>query len=574
MTELSKVRPDRDALVQQLTDALDNSQAWKDRTISSTGRTLIDLVAAIGANSQYSIESSYQEVWPESAKTREALYAASNYLGVRYNRKLPAALSVSLSSTTYPKTIPQFTQFTIQGTLWFNRDALTLTAPNGVFTLYQGKVVTNTVNGLGTDFQAYVTPESGFTVSDIDVNVEVNGTAVASILRGLWTVKGEPGVQHFTLPAGQCIFLFGNDTNGTKPGINDTVKITYAVTFGADGNNLPVLNQKVFTNADATITGLATVVPSAGANETDAFVYKNITPALSGSFDSSITPAQYKALPLQYPGVIDAQTFAQREINPKALTWMNNIRVVLLTATPYNDAQWASFVLFMTNKTMYKCQLIRKDPVPTIVNVAVNVFCTNFAKLSDVKAKVESALHNLFAPRQGILGFDFYRSDIIRVVEDADPNVEYCILLNPVTDIILSSLNVPAPTLAKAAPFTSPSLPVGVYDYAVSVVSSLGGETAPANWSTTTVTVPNSRITITWPSVPNALSYRVWGRITGNNLGLLATIPATSTRSFTDTGGVSPTGSVPVEATIGSTYAKLGTLTVNVAFSTRPQRIG
>lgn len=568
MTELSKVRPDYDDLVAQLISSLQSKDAWKDRVVSSTGKTLVDFIAAIGAYSQYSTESAYQEVWPESAKNKESLYAAANFAGVRFNRKTPNRLRATLTSVA-PQTLPPYTQFSINGTFWFNRDPVSLSSTPSDHSLFQGQVIEHQMNGIGSDFQAFVGPETNFTVSDSDVQVFINGGAIPTQMAGLWTLPGLPGCQQFTLPNGQAIFVFGNDLYGSKPTINDTVTVRYAITFGADGNNLPVLNQPVNVPDNLSVQGTVIAITSEGSNQTDPFIYKNITPALFGSFDSAVTAAQYKATPLNFPGVIDAQTFAQREINPKALTWMNNIRVVLLTTTPWDNTQWEAFRTWFQDRTMYKCQFIRKDPTPFLVNVDIDVFCANFSDLAAVKAKVQTAIQNLFTPRQGIIGFDFYKHDIGRVADAADPNIEYVVLNTPTTDIILSSLNVKAPTLTAN---TGGFLPAGTYDYAISATSTLGGATAPANWSTVTTSAPGGQIIIAWPPAPNVLFYSVWGRVTGGAFGLLAELPA-STLAFIDNGTVTPVGTVPVEATVGNFYAKLNVLNVKTSFTTRPVRI-
>lgn len=567
MTELSKIQPDRDDLVAQLGTSLEGKSAWKDRVVSSTGQTLIDFTAAVGAYSQYSIESAYQEVWPESAKNADSQYAAANYAGLRYNRKQPAHVSVSLA-VVVPATIPAFSQWVINGTYWFNRTAMALTSTLTSYTLFQGKVVDTTINGIGTDHQAYVTAEKDFVVSNSDVIVEINGGAIQTVFRGLWTLPSQPGCQHFTLPNGACVILFGNDNFGSKPGVNDSVRIRYVTTYGADGNNLGVLDQDCMLISDPTIKGKATSSATGGANQTDPFQYKNITPAIFGTHDAAVTPAQYKALPMQYPGVQDAQVYAQREINPKALTWMNNMKVVLLTSAPFSGADWQGFVDFMQSRTMFKCQFIRQDPVAVPLNVDIDVFCSNFSNLTEIKNKVITAITALFAPRRGILGFDTYRSDIERVVDFADKNIEYMVLKNPSTDLVLSSLNVFAPTLTRQSGGT---IPAGSYDYGISVVSAFGGETAPANWTTIVAGSGSNKFKIDWLAVGNATAYKIWGRTSGS-YGLLATVSA-STLTWTDDGSATPGVIPPVQSTIASYYPKLGTLTVNCLYSQRPIRI-
>jgi hypothetical protein len=567
MTELSKVKPDRDDLVAQLQSALESKDAWKDRVVSSTGQTLVDFTAAVGAYSQYSVESAYQEVWPESAKNADSLYAAANFAGVRYNRRQPASVTASLSAPT-PTTIPAYSQFVINGSYWFNRTALSLSSTPSAQTLFQGKIVDTTVTGLGTDYQAYVTPEKDFAVSNTDVIVEINAGAIQTITRGVWTLPNQAGCQQFTLPNGACIVLFGNSHFGSKPGVNDSVRIYYATTFGADGNNLSVQGQQAVLVSDPSAKGTVTTAPTGGANQSDPFVYKNVTPALFGTHDAAVTPAQYKAAPMLYPGVLDAQVYAQREINPKALTWMNNMKVVLLTAAPFSAADWEAFTAFMQERTMFKCQFIRQDPVSVPVDVNVDVYCSNFSNLTEIKAKVIAGITTLFAPKRGILGFDTYRSDIERVVDMADKNVEYMVLNSPSSDIVLSSLNVSAPTVTREAGGT---LAAGVYDYAVSVISAYGGETAPAYWTTVLTELGSSSFKIDWSGVSNAAGYKVWGRSSGA-YGLLATVSG-STLTYTDTGAVTPGVSPPVQSTIASYYPVLGSLTVNCRYSQRPIRI-
>lgn len=569
MTVLSVVRPDRDDLVSQLVSALELKNTWKDKITSSTGQTLIDFIAAIGAYSQYSIEASYREVWPESATNKSSIYAASNFAGVRINRKRPATIEASLTYTG-PTTVPPYTQFVAGGTYWFNRQALTLGVSPTTVSLYQGRITTVNTKGLGTDFSAFVSTEDNFSVSDVDVQVDINNVAIPVRIKGLWTAQGVPGAHQFTTPNGELIVLFGNDLYGSKPGVNDDITVRYAVTFGADGNNLPVFGQKIYQDTDANVNGTITLAPNSGANETDYTYYKSITPGLFGAFDSVSTPQQYKKLPLTFPGVLDAMLFAQREINPKALTWMNNIKVVLLTSTPWSTGTWNTFTAYMQEKSAYKAVFICQDPVATPVNVSVDVYCANYANLTDIRAKVIAKVTALFSPRPGILGFDFYRFDIERTVKSADQNIEYLVLQQPTTDLILSTLNVAAPTVTRTAGGT---LAAGTYDYAISVVSTLGGETAPANWTTLTSALGSNTFNLAWAAVPNAASYKVWGRQTGGALGLLGTVAAVGPLTFVDNGSIAPSGTVPAEATISTYYGQLGTLTVNTYFSTRELKI-
>jgi hypothetical protein len=564
--QLSQVAPDFADLVTQLQTELSTKNTWTDRLTSSTGQTLIEMIAAIGAYSQYSVESSYQEVWPESAKNANSLFAASNFAGVRINRKLPASVAVSMNAVV-PTTIPPFTQFVGAGNYWFNRTAITLTPTLTEFTLHQGKKISTQMTGLGTDFQAFVSAEKDFQVSDVDVTLSINNVSIPVTIEGLWLKQKLPGIWQFTLPAGQLIILFGNDIYGTKPITSDVCTITYFVTQGRDGNNLQTVGKTVTVENDNSLGGKFTTVPSNGASQTNPLVYKNVTPALFGAFNSSITPSQYKKLPLLYPGVIDAQVLAQRDINPQALNWMNVFKVSLLTSTPLTTAQFAAFEDFFNRNTMYSGRIHREDPVASTQAISAEIYCTNFSDLTSIVAKVNTALTTLFSPRQGILGLDLYVSDIIDTIKDADSNIEYVKLLSPTTDIILSSQDVAVPALASVP---GGSLAPNQYSYSVSVVSSLGGETAPAKWGSFTTTTTGSN-SVTWKAVQSALSYKVWGRNSSAGLGLLAILPATSasTYTFLDTGTLTPVTPLNPESTIPVFYPTLGSLTITPFYSSR-----
>jgi hypothetical protein len=566
--ELSNISPDFNDLVSQLQTILASKDTWKDRLTTSTGQTLIEMIAAIGAYSQYSIESAFQENWPQSAKNANSLYAASNFMGVRVNRKGPSSITINFVAPS-AVSLPAYSQFTGVGSYWFNRDPIVydpaILTPLPVV-LYQGQVKTENFYGLGSNFQAFITTETAFTVADQDITLEINNVSIPVIQEGLWTKPTLPGVQDMTLPSGQMMLLFGNAIYGSLPTVNDLCTVTYVVTLGVNGDNIPTLSQKFNLETDTTKYGIATTQASGGGDQTSYLVYKNITPALFGAFSSSVTGNQYKRLPIQYPGVLDAKTFSQREINPFALTWMNVIKVCLLTNTVMDTAQWHAFETWYLDQTMYSTRIYRQDPIASNVNVNAKVYCKNFANTSDVHVNTIAAVAAVFQPRQGIIGLDIYRSDIINAILQADSNVEYVVLNSPATDIILSSFIVDFPTCTVIP--SGGTLAVGYYDYCISATSSLGGDSAPSKWTTVHITVPNSRIVLSWAPVTNSVGYKIWGRTTPTPLGLLATV-SVSTLTWTDNGTVVPVGSVPVEGTIETYYPRLNSNVQVIGYSNR-----
>ena len=353
------------------------------------------------------------------------------------------------------------------------------------------------------------------------------------------------------------------------PNTNDQVTITYVLTLGEDGSNIYTLNKTFSLSSNANVTGYGSSQASGGSSQSNPLVYKTVTPALFGSFNASVTASQYKKLPLQYPGVIDGFTLSQREINPKALTWMNVIKVCLLTQTPWGNTEWNNFKAWFYKNSMYAPEIVREDPVAAPVNITAIIRCKNYANLGEVKINCQNALTALFAPRQGIIGQDTYRDDITNAIRNADSNVDHVILLSPTNDIVLKSLNVGPLTLTSS--LTGGTLAANTtYDYAVSIVSTLGGETAPSNWaSVTTGASATSKVTISWSGgQANVAAYKIWGRQSSGTLGLLATVPST-TLSWDDTGSVTPSGTVPVQNTINSYYPQLASVDLTVEYTNR-----
>lgn len=564
--QLSNVRPDWEDIVSQLQSVLSSQASWQDVLTSSTGETLIEFIAAVGAYDQYSIESAFQECFPLTAKNDSSIYAIAQMLGVRLSRKAAAGVTVTISAPS-PVTIPAYSQFTGAGSFFFNRDAISVTATPQTITLYQGQVQNIATAGLGTDYQIFITPETLFTVSDSDTKVALNGLPITVTRNGLWQLKGTPGVLDETMPDGRMAILFGNTQYGSKPLSTDVVAITYVVTSGADGNNLTTLNQTLSYTLNATVVCTATSNPSGGADEPSATVYKSVAAPTFGSFTSAVTAPQYKSTPFLYPGVVDAVTVAQRDINPMSLQRMNVVDVYLLTSSPWSQSQKDAFVSWYEQRTMFSTRFNMIDPVANLATVSIDVYCRNTALLNQIQQQVADAITALFAAQPGIVNRNIYRSDIIQTAMAVSDAIEFVILNLPATDLFVSRLPLGFPTLTAVAGGTLTQSKT--YSYAVSYVSSLGGELAPANWRSMYLPAGgNASITVTWNSIPNAVNYKVWGRDQTANLGLLAILPA-NTLTFTDTGSVTPALPLLAESTQSVYYNKLNSLTVRTFFTAR-----
>lgn len=130
------------------------------------------------------------------------------------------------------------------------------------------------------------------------------------------------------------------------------------------------------------------------------------------------------------------------------------------------------------------------------------------------------------------------------------------------------------PVLSLAPSASGGTLAAGTYGYRVSAVSAVGQGLA-CSTVTATTTGTTSSIVLTWPAVPNATSYRVYGRTAGSEL----LMGSPSSPTFTDDASATPSGALPTLATTpgnatittrASNYApKSGTTTVPQALAMR-----
>jgi hypothetical protein len=256
-----------------------------------------------------------------------------------------------------------------------------------------------------------------------------------------------------------------------------------------------------------------------------------------------------------------------------ALQWMNVMRISALTTSPWTNQQKQDYIKYLQSVTMYAPRFVWQDAIPVYRDVEVTVYCFNTAVLSKVKADCELAIQQLFAPRPGLLMTNFYNSDLDSVCKNAGQGaVSYVTVQHPVDPMIVTL--PPSPNLDYTIVPGGGTLTPFVYAYGVSIVNLDGEEGPPTNWVFPQVTNAmgnNNAVQLNWLPLQNVLNYKVYGRIAAG-VGLLATL-SPATLQFVDNGTISPGAPPPGTANVPIRYNALGTLTVNVAFAERQQRL-
>jgi hypothetical protein len=574
VVNLSEVTVDQGQFVQQLQETLTAKSAWTSGLTTQTSQTLIELVSAVGTYETSKIIRAREDAYPETAQSDSAIRAIATMQGLRLSRKLPAQVQVTLTSPTNIS-FGGFVQFSGGGYNWFTRELTTLVAnvPK-VVTLREGTVHRVVPTGRGTDLQAWVSPEDGFQVSDQDVAVSIDGSSLNKAYGGLWNYAGLKAYSDSTLSDGRLMIQFGSQSYGGVPGVNDLIQIDYATTSGSSANGAQITGAKV-TGPFVDITGTFTTNPSGGADEKPPLVYKNFASGTFGTYSSGVTKAQYHSLVNNYPGLIDAITQSQREINPSSVAWMNIIRVSgITTGGTWTPTQIKTFTDYMESITMFTSKFLWQEPQPIARDVNIEIYCFNsVSSLATVTAAVKAAVTKLFSARPGILMTNLYVSDLIEAAMDAAPGqISYVQVNAPTSPMIVTAPVSPTPTFTVTP--SGGTLLSQVYSYAISVntpsPTGVGTDIGnPVNWVFPQVTVDNSRVTLNWADsmVPDALNYIVWGRRAGL-IGKIATlVPIAS--SYIDNGSITPTPEPIGSAPTFIRYNTLNSLVVNAFYAGR-----
>jgi len=557
---------DFNTTMSELRTMLLSTDTWSGVVDNQAGTAILNFLATISVFAQNKVIRAAQEPFPESCLTERASYALASLQGIRLSRKSPASCTVTLSSTTNVST-PAYHSFTTGSTLLFSRDPLVFVAnlPQ-VVTLYEGEPRLTELKGLGSDYQMFIPIERDFVLSDSDVRVVVGLNEIPRTDSGLWLLPDQAGFQDRTLPDGRLAVTFGTDVYGTKPKSSETVLVLTVLTRGSSANSIGSLNDDVYSTTLSSVSGKLITSLSGGSDQRSPIEYKNSPPGSFGTFGAAVTPSQYKNTSRGFPGVIDAITFSQRDVDPTDVTWMNLVKVVPLTETPMNSTQKAEYLEYMENRTMYSTRFYLEDPVPYLADVSVVIYCYRWANPVVAKNNVIDKLTSLFALRKGSLSYDIYLSDISDAIRKADSSIAYFEILSPTTNLIVSAKPPKAPTLSLAS---GGSLIAGSYTYglAVSVATTTGmGYIKLRNTSTITRTSTGS-IKLTWDPIPNANEYHVYGR-TVSGFGLLANVLANQV-SWTDNGSVTPGATPPTKDVHPVQYLTLNSLNIEAGFTSR-----
>lgn len=453
---LSQAKPDFESLVIQLQLFLNSRATWSDLLTSSTGETLIEMMAAVGTFNQFALEVAAREGFLDSAVRESSIYAITRMLGVRIGRKSPAGCDVTLTRSgdlTYARMIPRFTLFTVNGLSFFNRYPILFDQNSATATakLFEGTVRVQSFAADSTAFREIYLNEPGFVVSNQDVEVLMIASSGesevwTSIDDGIWTASSSDRVYYdATSGEGDVILAFGDGYSGSLPSIGSNIQITYIVTNGSISNNGGAAFEVACPQYDF-VSGVTTSKLSGGADQKPASYYKSMAPHIFRAKKRAVNPMDYKAIASDYPGVAAVSVQAQKDIAPGDLRWMNVVRMCILPMEEdaFTATEWEDFKVWFKKRCHTAIEIQPYTPEKKVINIELTLALKAAAIPEEVVPEVEANIRALFAREVHTLGKRIAVSDIM----DAGdlPEVDYMQLQTPsldlVTDIIRGKASV------------------------------------------------------------------------------------------------------------------------------------
>ena len=574
---LSTIHPDFEDLVAQLKVRLSGKASWIPLLDAGTGTILIEAVAATGTMLMGAIQNTYEEQNTDTAKLDSSLKAIARTLGVRLTRRTPASATVTLTLASQPSqyVIPAYSQFAAPGARLFNRTAIVIPAlaTSITVTLYEGVVRVAEFTGSGQPFQIYYVNVPGFTISDADVKMTIDGQPYSVVTDAIWHYANSSTVTQYvvqdrTLPTGELELLFGNLLYGSQPSSTAAIVLTYVVTNGEAGNSLGFLGQRVVYEADPLVSGLSSTPLLTGANEPQAEIYR-ASPLVFAAYGRGVSLNDHEAIALQYSNVVDARFFGQRSIAPTVKDYMNVVYVYTLQSdsTQFTTPEFAAFKEWLLPKAM-PLDYVSKLAVTIPVVINYDVYIKGTGDPDTVRANINANVARLFTPRNGFLGRNMYLSDIYDAVKDADSNIDYVIRNSPSTDIICRIDPPETLTLTPLVTGGANLVPGNTYEYSVSAVNSQG-ETFASQFMQIILPSGFNSVRVSWTAVPGATFYRVYGNTSAAAYQIGADVPAGTLQRTDTVHSTVVTTPINLVNTSGLYYVTLSSLTLNLNFTVR-----
>lgn len=458
---ISNVTPDFQVLYDALRRKLEQKKTWVDMLPTSVGSTVLDLFAGSHVGNQLYLDIAFREAFLPTAVRDSSIFAGTRMLGVEIARKTCASCVIEVANhATRTKFIPPYTQFELNGRMFFNREQYMVPPGSSISNvdLFSGQVKEKQFDlSLYNDLalKEFFLGEPGFVVSAADLLVYTENADTGNITiweptdKAIFEHHGEETVYFESTPRdGDVSLFFGDGDNGKLLDSGSTLTVRYVVTDGSAGNNgLPGIKVRVVGDSELkgeTITSIA-----GGANEKSALYYKMFAPNMSRTKRRAISGSDIRSTIMGYPGVADCSIMGQRDIAPSDPRWMNMLRVCVLPeeentfggANPNpKSARWRSFVDWLQERLHDAYEIQTWNPTKVYVQVRVKIAIQPSAKPGEIRVVAMENILKLFQKKPGLLGRRLSQSDVSNAVKKIE-GVDYVEVISPVEEITMPDNN-------------------------------------------------------------------------------------------------------------------------------------
>jgi hypothetical protein len=420
--------------LERVTDLLRSAEGWGDAYDSSTGQTLIQLLVHATDELAYMLERRTTESYLETARLRSSIIARACELGYRFNRAesnggyLTITLETPAISTI---TIPKFTEFTYNGSSFFNIDDVVFAAGDTAKNFYvkQGEVesVTDTVDDMGVitiadyetvDNDTLLVSENGLVYEDVDTELEATKRALSYLDadEACYDIKYSTD--------GMCI-VFGDNIGGKRP-TGDVLIQFIRVNLDSDtvnslGNefSIPTMDTLVDINLNAYEYSVSNTskIDSGSLPETDISIKRNAS-MYHKTNGRAVTNSDYDFWMKRITGVdiVDSNTFGEQEIN-SIIRNINNVYITYLKddGSKLTTDEYATVMNFLNTVKTSQAHVVLRQAKKLPLKAELKV--RRHPSLPIADSEVYDILYNFlvdwFKFADGSIGRDIHSSDII-----------------------------------------------------------------------------------------------------------------------------------------------------------------
>ena len=433
-----------DELVQRMTDLLRESEGWGEGFQSSTGQTLIQLMADVTDNLHYMLERRTNENYLELAQLRTSIIARACELGYRYRRAIAnngfvqfKIADVEIDGDMTPVfagadiIIPKYTKILFDGVEYY-------TLEEAIIGYAQNSVIVKVVQG---DLETIVSPLSAQNsiliqdyeyIDDQSLTVSTGGVEWGDVVRDLSDVNKralsflEPTDEYYDIKfaVDGMRIIFGNDFFGKKP--DGDVTISY---IRVDENDEPVIPTGKVFDLDTPLTDIngleyeievenTSSIRGFNPPEADLDIKRNAT-TYHRSNGRAVTNDDYAfwTKKSNAANIVDAMAVGEEELESLVYN-LNNVYITYLkdNGEDLTVQEHTALRAFMDNVKTSEAHLVFKNAEKLFLQVLLDFKKHPTNPIADAEAYniVNRFLTRYFRLGQGSIGKEVQASDVIR----------------------------------------------------------------------------------------------------------------------------------------------------------------